>query len=330
MSGPFRVCPLELSRKDEIAMRRAIFENETWRVDERGMIHKRYGYLIAKNRLLELRHDEDEGLYNWPMHIATTKRRWDLELFFEAYVAAMKALAPSYDGDRLDASIERARETRVDYDKDQARWENWCFKKRPLQKRRYFPGLQPEGNDRVRGCEGARRGVKDDGNDGPIYPRSAAAVSWAVCRSAGRGLQRDLSSPREAACRERTGAPGCDQGQRCESASMQHSIARNAAAVLREQRGWRWARSHAFGLQTLGRGGISDGVGPRYGHEDGVCTHTIMDHAYWFRRNRKAAAIAAHLYGWPHRRDVCEDAARRYGLRLEIPDFPSWYYPTPG
>ena len=55
--------------------------------------------------------------------------------------------------------------------------------------------------------------------------------------------------------------------------------------------------------------------------------HDQFDHPYYYRRGRHAAAIAAHLYGWPHVRERCEATARQHGLVLEVPDFPSWWFP---
>lgn len=57
--------------------------------------------------------------------------------------------------------------------------------------------------------------------------------------------------------------------------------------------------------------------------------HELLDHAYCVKRGRYAAAIAAHLYEgeFAAHRARCEALAARYGLTLEVPDYPSWYYP---
>jgi hypothetical protein len=53
-----------------------------------------------------------------------------------------------------------------------------------------------------------------------------------------------------------------------------------------------------------------------------------LDHAEFYRtKDRKAAAIAAHLYDFERKAEACSDLAARYGLVLELPDIPSWYLP---
>jgi hypothetical protein len=95
-------------------------------------------------------------------------------------------------------------------------------------------------------------------------------------------------------------------------------------------RGWTLAKS-GFGLRTLGTGKTH--AGSRYtslGEDADPYAgnfHDECDHAYYFRRNRKAAAIAAHLYNFPGNRAQCEALATRFGLTLETPDFPSWWNP---
>jgi hypothetical protein len=49
--------------------------------------------------------------------------------------------------------------------------------------------------------------------------------------------------------------------------------------------------------------------------------HAQFDHPYYYRRGRKAAAIAAHLYGMPVR-SQCKVIANQFGLMFEEPDFP--------
>jgi hypothetical protein len=96
-------------------------------------------------------------------------------------------------------------------------------------------------------------------------------------------------------------------------------------------RGWTLSRT-TFGLRTLAEGKQHDG-GQRYmidGHnrnpEIGMF-HTCFDHPYFYRRHRKAAAVAAHLYGMPNCRRECETLAATFGLLFEVPDFPSWWNP---
>jgi hypothetical protein len=56
---------------------------------------------------------------------------------------------------------------------------------------------------------------------------------------------------------------------------------------------------------------------------------SVADHAYYFRTpDRRAAAVAAHLYWSPDRREEAEAWAREVRLRVEFPiDFPSWWFP---
>jgi hypothetical protein len=88
-----------------------------------------------------------------------------------------------------------------------------------------------------------------------------------------------------------------------------------------DSREWILARTD-FGLATLARGGC-------WGAESPALVHDTFDHPYYFRRNRRAAAIAAHLYegAFQANRARCEALAGRLGLTLELPDYPSWYYP---
>jgi hypothetical protein len=64
----------------------------------------------------------------------------------------------------------------------------------------------------------------------------------------------------------------------------------------------------------------------RRGH-DFNCT----DHPYFYREPQhpwRPAAIAAHLYEWPSKRDQVAELARRLGIAAEpISDFVSWWFP---
>jgi hypothetical protein len=78
----------------------------------------------------------------------------------------------------------------------------------------------------------------------------------------------------------------------------------------------------SFGFNTLAKGGFARRS------RDGQW-HAPHDHAYFYHRDKRTTAIAAHLYNWPNSRETCEAAARRYNLRFETPDFPSWHHPLP-
>jgi hypothetical protein len=90
-----------------------------------------------------------------------------------------------------------------------------------------------------------------------------------------------------------------------------------------EPRGWTISERR-FGLRCLARGGVHDGS-----DTSALCRHQLVDHAYCFRRGRYAAAIAAHLYegAYQAQRADCKALADGCELTLEIPDYPSWYYP---
>jgi hypothetical protein len=97
------------------------------------------------------------------------------------------------------------------------------------------------------------------------------------------------------------------------------------AVLFGERHGWRLSRSD-FSPSVLARRGLFNGRGYRFD----PWPRSLVDHGYFYRKDRKAAAVAAHLYG-------CFDAAKRqdtgataalYGLRVTWPeDFPSWYLP---
>ena len=86
-----------------------------------------------------------------------------------------------------------------------------------------------------------------------------------------------------------------------------HAAQRRLAVVFGETHGWTLS-PRSFGLRTLGEGKqhgsyqFNDTPG---GNPDPVCFGEYFDHPYFYRRDRKAVAIAAHLYGYPHNRDQC-------------------------
>jgi hypothetical protein len=72
---------------------------------------------------------------------------------------------------------------------------------------------------------------------------------------------------------------------------------------------------------------------PRSGHLsldrgfDGM-HHDLFDHGYYYRLDRCAAAIAAHVYDWaPEKLEAAADWGAQRGLAVSIPEFPSWWYP---
>lgn len=97
------------------------------------------------------------------------------------------------------------------------------------------------------------------------------------------------------------------------------------AVLFGERHGWHLSKS-AFSPSVLARGGLFNGRGY---HVD-PWPRELVDHGYFYRRDRKAAAVAAHLYGTfdAAKRQDTEAAAALHGLRVTWPeDFPSWYLP---
>ena len=97
------------------------------------------------------------------------------------------------------------------------------------------------------------------------------------------------------------------------------------AMLFGERHGWRLSKSD-FSPSVLARCGLFNGRGY---HVD-PWPHELVDHGYFYRKDRKAAAVAAHLYGTfdAAKRQDTEATAALYGLRVTWPeDFPSWYLP---
>ncbi len=97
------------------------------------------------------------------------------------------------------------------------------------------------------------------------------------------------------------------------------------AVIFGERHGWRLSKSD-FSPSVLARRGLFNGRGY---HVD-PWPRELVDHGYFYRKDRKAAAVAAHLYGNfdAAKRQDTEATAALYGLRVTWPeDFPSWYLP---
>ena len=97
------------------------------------------------------------------------------------------------------------------------------------------------------------------------------------------------------------------------------------ALLFGERHGWQLTRS-GFSPSVLARRGLFNGRGY---HVD-PWPRELVDHGYFYRKDRKAAAVAAHLYGTfdAAKRQDTEATAALYGLRVTWPeDFPSWYLP---
>ena len=97
------------------------------------------------------------------------------------------------------------------------------------------------------------------------------------------------------------------------------------AVLFGERHGWRLSKSD-FSPSVLARRGLFNGRGY---HVD-PWPRELVDHGYFYRKDRKVAAVAAHLYGNfdSAKRQDNEATAALYGLRVTWPeDFPSWYLP---
>lgn len=104
-----------------------------------------------------------------------------------------------------------------------------------------------------------------------------------------------------------------------------HSTRQRLAVLLGERHGWNLSKS-AFSPSVLARRGLFNGRGY---HVD-PWPRELVDHAYFYRKDRMAAAVAAHLYGdfGAAKRQETEATAALYRLRVTWPeDFPSWYLP---
>jgi hypothetical protein len=141
-------------------------------------------------------------------------------------------------------------------------------------------------------------------------------------RAAAQEAQRQWQATRDRHCR----------------ASAQREFALEGAAQYRlaadfgAARGWQLTDAE-FTLRTMAEGKQHDGrrcwrTFDRCGSNPNAGDfHDNFDHPYYYRNNRKAAAIAAHLYNYPVNRSACERIATTFGFQLQMPDFPSWWNP---
>ena len=120
----------------------------------------------------------------------------------------------------------------------------------------------------------------------------------------------------------------CDaKGQRRSDTMYQalRATRQRLAMLFGERHGWRLSKSD-FSPSVLARRGLFNGRGY---HVD-PWPRELVDHGYFYRKDRKAAAVAAHLYGTfddAKRQDTMATAAL-YRLCVTWPeDFPSWYLP---
>ena len=94
-----------------------------------------------------------------------------------------------------------------------------------------------------------------------------------------------------------------------------------AARTFGDYFGWKLSKT-SFGTKTLARNGVHG----REDYHNGRLRYPYVDHAYYYRKNRRAVAIACHLYHVP---DDIHEVAAEHGLLVGISDdkMKSWYYP---
>jgi hypothetical protein len=101
------------------------------------------------------------------------------------------------------------------------------------------------------------------------------------------------------------------------------SIESQLAIEFGRRNGWQLSDKW-FSLCTLTRNGLFDGSPcPQYPSEQ-----DYIDHPYFYRKDRRARALAVHLYNATGRHDAIAAWAASNGMRASLPtDFPSWWYP---
>jgi hypothetical protein len=150
--------------------------------------------------------------------------------------------------------------------------------------------------------------------NGPIAIQLAAASDDEIAT-----LARAVTEYQERLC-EAKGYPRINALQQDQRATRQR-----LAVLFGERHGWHLTRSD-FSPSVLARRGLFNGRGY---HVD-PWPRALVDHGYFYRKDRKAATVAAHLYGNfdAAKRQDTESTAALYGLRVTWPeDFPSWYLP---
>ncbi|NCO88160.1 MAG: hypothetical protein GW886_16185 [Rhodobacterales bacterium] len=103
------------------------------------------------------------------------------------------------------------------------------------------------------------------------------------------------------------------------------ALQQRLAVLFGATRGWTLSRSD-FTPAVLARRGLFDGRG----YYADPWPRDLVDHPFYYRKDRMASAVAAHLYGTfdaAKRQDIAALAELK-GLRATWPeDFPSWWLP---
>ncbi len=132
---------------------------------------------------------------------------------------------------------------------------------------------------------------------------------------------------RAAAIRDLIGQPGgtpADQRIRQRQADAHKEALIAAYGALR---GWKQS-GRSFHLSTLAKGGMHDG-GRWIDRIQDDLTWPMLDHVYYWKRDRRPVAIVAHPYDCtPERLAEAAEWAAMHRLKVTAPaDFPSWWYP---
>jgi hypothetical protein len=115
------------------------------------------------------------------------------------------------------------------------------------------------------------------------------------------------------------------RGARLELQTEINALRDRLARLFAERHGWKHS-SAQFAPRVLARRGMHDGRGQYFE----TWPRHLADHPYVFRTpDRRAAALAAHLYGRPlAQQQEMRNWAAHNRLRVEFPtDFPSWWVP---
>ena len=116
---------------------------------------------------------------------------------------------------------------------------------------------------------------------------------------------------------------------------MNHHDKMNVEAIeFGKTKGWSLSKS-VFDFKVLSEGKIHCGSRDSFGdgtinpsYHSGISNlNRLVDHAYYYRKNKRAVAIAAHLYDYPNVEKECRILACRFNLIFDVPDYVSWWNP---